>query len=128
MRFFKIYSLSNMLNLLFTRHMFREYSWILRQKATLYLKNYHQRMSKLMLHSSICVGIYMGKRMPQIPFCDVICGSEVKRVWVAFPPLLDSKAGFYVPPRNYSIRYLFGFHVVYSIRRLYQYNEDDFLI
>ena len=24
--------------------------------------------------------------MPQIPFCDVICGSEVKRGWVAFPP------------------------------------------
>ena len=35
----------------------------------------------------VWVGVYTGKRMPQIPFCDVICGSEVKRVWVAFPLL-----------------------------------------
>ena len=29
---------------------------------------------------------HLGKRMSQIPFCDAICGSEVKRVRVAFPP------------------------------------------
>jgi len=31
------------------------------------------------------VGWHRGKSMPQIPFCDVICDSEVK-VQVAFPP------------------------------------------
>ena len=77
--------------------------WLARHKAKFYLKNhcllvfqklfsedYSQRMSKLMLHSSISciqgkrvrVGRHRGKRMPQIPFC----GSEVKRHMPCLPP------------------------------------------
>ena len=49
------------------------------------------------------IGVYMGTCMPQIPFCDVICGSEVKRVWVAFLPSLSlssTQCFFHVRPRK----------------------------
>ena len=43
---------------------------------------------------------HRGKHMLQFPFCDAICGSYVKRVRVASPPLSTDKENIQLEAKN----------------------------